>query len=964
MNLIKELQELLITESGIQPYVVGTVSPDTIGIIVLKHYRHHKQLSVELYKAGTTLDGRIKNPLTPINPLDAALTAGNAKELKFYSAVSRFQNNPTLARSPLDIESLKQIVRNPLEFRFYLHNPEFSDKVVAGSLVGITQGAIIRDIELTIRKVADQYQIIPSLKLKGASLALNTMRPQFDYFLVQDNQFHLLAKYNLVKLVKFFYQQTPLLTIPQHKFKEFQQQVLSRLETEVSIRYDSTVEEAETVEAGRFEGSIEPLIYLSDLENYVMINPVMRYGGIEIPVRSKKQLYLPDDEGKIRAFQRNDTEEDRLLALLLKQHPDFLEQLDYDLSYFYLGRQTFLDENWFLNAFAHWREAGIQVLGFNKLKGNKLNSHKASITIRVNSGLNWFNTDIQVRFGKKKATLKELQRAVKNRNKFVQLDDGTQGILPGEWLKKFEGYFKAAEIAGEELHTPRINFYVIRQLYKEDQLDAGLKEELETLDQKLQHPETFPKVLPPAELKATLRTYQIEGLNWLNVLDDLGFGGCLADDMGLGKTVQILAFILLQRQKVSKNCNLVVVPTSLIFNWQDEVRKFSPSLKILTLYGADRIRSMTQLEHYELVLTSYGTLLSDSNFLSRFSFNYIFLDESQQIKNIDSQRYQAVCSLKARNRIVITGTPLENNTLDLYAQLSFACPGLLGNRQEFRDLFSIPVDKFKSSRRASELQQKVAPFILRRTKKEVAPELPQKTELTLFCPMGEAQRKVYDVYEKELRDYILRMPDADWNRETIHVLRGMTRLRQICNSPLLLEDEQLFGDRSSKIETLLEQIGNKSPDHKILVFSQFVSMLDLIKKELEIRQIPFEYLTGSTKNREGVVHRFQNDPAVRVFLISLKAGGTGLNLTQADYVYLVDPWWNPAVENQAIDRLYRIGQEKHVMAIRLICPGTLEEKIQKLQETKRTLTDEVIKSGNSILEAIDKKSWLELLQPD
>jgi SNF2 family DNA or RNA helicase len=230
--------------------------------------------------------------------------------------------------------------------------------------------------------------------------------------------------------------------------------------------------------------------------------------------------------------------------------------------------------------------------------------------------------------------------------------------------------------------------------------------------------------------------------------------------------------------------------------------------------------------------------------------------------------------------------------------------------------------------------------------------------------MGEAQRKVYDVYEKELRDYILRMPDADWNRETIHVLRGMTRLRQICNSPLLLEDEQLFGDRSSKIETLLEQIGNKSPDHKILVFSQFVSMLDLIKKELEIRQIPFEYLTGSTKNREGVVHRFQNDPAVRVFLISLKAGGTGLNLTQADYVYLVDPWWNPAVENQAIDRLYRIGQEKHVMAIRLICPGTLEEKIQKLQETKRTLTDEVIKSGNSILEAIDKKSWLELLQPD
>jgi SNF2 family DNA or RNA helicase len=298
---------------------------------------------------------------------------------------------------------------------------------------------------------------------------------------------------------------------------------------------------------------------------------------------------------------------------------------------------------------------------------------------------------------------------------------------------------------------------------------------------------------------------------------------------------------------------------------------------------------------------------------------------------------------------------------DLYAQMSFACPGLLGNRQHFRDIYSIPIDKFKVSKRAKELQQKIAPFILRRTKKQVAAELPEKTEMMLYCPMETEQRKIYDVYEKEFREFISAETDDEIKKNSMHVLRGLTRLRQICNSPVLLEEEKLYADASSKIEALIEQIESKSPQHKILIFSQFVTMLDLIAKEIKARNIDFEYLTGSTKNREAVVNNFQNNPGIRVFLISLKAGGTGLNLTEADYVYLIDPWWNPAVENQAIDRSYRIGQNKNVVAVRLICPDTIEEKIVRLQETKKDLSDNLIKTDTSVLKAITKNDLLSLL---
>ncbi len=389
--------------------------------------------------------------------------------------------------------------------------------------------------------------------------------------------------------------------------------------------------------------------------------------------------------------------------------------------------------------------------------------------------------------------------------------------------------------------------------------------------------------------------------------------------------------------------------------------KFAPDIRILTIYGADRVKDITDFDHYEIILTSYGTLLSDVNFLKKYHFNYIILDESQAIKNPESQRYKAVRLLNARNRIVMTGTPVENNTFDLYGQLSFACPGLLGNKTQFRNHFSAPIDRFKDAERAAELQKRVNPFILRRTKQQVASELPEKTEMVIYCEMGEEQRRVYNAYELEFYIYLNTTSEGDIKRSQLHVLQGLTKLRQICDSPALLRDEKFYGNASAKIDTLVEQIESKATQHKILIFSQFVSMLDLIRPELESRGIGYEYLTGQSRDRAAKVENFQTNPDVRVFLISLKAGGTGLNLTEADYVYLIDPWWNPAVENQAIDRSHRIGQDKHVIAVRLICPDTIEEKIMELQETKKDLANDLIKTDSDILKSLTRDDLLRLV---
>jgi SNF2 family DNA or RNA helicase len=929
-------------------------------VVIIGQHKYYDNFQISLYEAPVTKDGKVKNPLTAVNPFDVIWESDEAGNLKFLSAIAKFQNSHREKKSETDIDALRSLVENPRNLDFYFHNISASENINAASIVPVAVSRSVMDIHVNVDEKGVFYEISGKLILNDKALDLEKIIVKYSYFVFIQDTLHLIENVDALRVISFFRQYHQKIVIHKSKFEEFRLNILSKLENRIKLTYSFLKPATATQrEENGYNSDPQKVIYLEDFGNYIMITPVMKYGQTEVPVFSKKQIYSIDTHGNPFTVLRDDDQEIRFTAALVRQHPDFEEQLG--KSFFYLPKNALLDENWFLETFAKWKDEDIEVMGFSNLTKKRLNVNKAQVTVHVSSGINWFDTTANVNFGKQRVSLKNLHKAVKNRSRYVALDDGTNGVLPDEWIEKFAAYFDAGEVVGETIQTAKINFAAIGEMYDAEVLTREAREQIDFLESRFANFNSIEPVSVPAGLEATLRDYQKEGLNWLNFLDDFGFGGCLADDMGLGKTLQIIAFILSQREKQAHNTNLIVVPTSLIFNWQAEVAKFAPSIKIMTVYGAGRVKAIHDFDRYEIILTSYGTLLSDIGFLKKYRFNYIFLDESQSIKNPDSQRYKAARLLLARNRIVLTGTPVENNTFDLYGQLSFACPGLLGNKTQFRNYYSVPIDRFQDYEKARELQRKINPFILRRTKKQVASELPEKTEMVLYCEMGEEQRKVYDAYELEFYTYLNTTSEVDIPRESLHVLQGLTKLRQICDSPALLNDDLYYGNASAKIDVLLDQIETKSPQHKILVFSQFVTMLDLIREELKTRGIAFEYLTGQTSEREARVENFQKNEEIRVFLISLKAGGTGLNLTQADYVYLVDPWWNPAVENQAIDRSYRIGQKKSVIAVRLICPGTIEEKIMDLQESKKDLADDLIKTDISILKSLTRNDLLGLI---
>jgi SNF2 family DNA or RNA helicase len=967
-NLVQVTKESLSAMSDdlmIQTASVKQTSTinDKAVCVVLRRHKHYRHLMIELYQSETTKEGKVKNPLTLLSPLDFIWKSDDPLHLKFFTGITKFQNVTGDKRSASDIAALKAIIKNPLGYDFYYHKEEISENINASSLVPVKTDIVSNDVCLIVTRKDQFYELAGSVSIHHTVYDLRDLTLVFTYFILAEGTLFLVDKLQVLNIIDLLRKGQGNMMIHASKFGEFRMQLLSKLEDKINVEY-TYIEPATRLqlEQSGFDAAPDRIVYLSDFGEHVMIIPVMRYGEVEVSIRTRKPVYAEDEHGNEFMVKRDKEAEIAFTALLIKQHPYFKEQLEEnDLYYYYLHKKHFLEEQWFLNTFEELREQGVTIYGFNEIEGNKLNPDKITVHIKVLSGINWFNANLQVRFGRKKATLKQVQKALRNKSKYVTLDDGSQGILPLEWIEKFANYFNSGEIVDDEtIHIPKVNFSDVVGFYDDDMLDDGVKTEIKDYREKLSEFNSIREAEVPHELHATLRPYQREGLNWLNFLDDFNFGGCLADDMGLGKSIQIIAFILSQRKKVSHNTNLLVVPTTLIFNWEVEVKKFAPSVKILTIYGSDRIKDSTNFDAYEIILTSYGTLLYDINFLKAYTFNYIFLDESHHIKNPETQRYQTVRLLKSRNKIVITGTPLENNTFDLYGQLSFACPGLLGNKRYFRDIYSIPIDKFKNSKRARELQAKIKPFILRRTKQQVASDLPEKTEMVLYCEMKDDQRRIYDAHEKEFRDYISATTGEELSKNSMNVLRGLTKLRQICDSPALLDVANMPIDASSKIDMLMEQIEGKSDQHKILIFSQFVSMLDLLKIELEKRHILFSYLTGSTRNRSSVVNEFQDNPDVKVFLISLKAGGTGLNLTEADYVYLVDPWWNPAVENQAIDRVHRIGQTKKIVAVRLICPGTVEEKIMKMQESKRELVRDLINTDSSFLTSLSKADLLDL----
>ena len=687
--------------------------------------------------------------------------------------------------------------------------------------------------------------------------------------------------------------------------------------------------------------SFEKHVYLSDVEGeYIVFQPLVKYGELSVSPCSKEKVWA-DEEG-LDYITRNDQEEKEFLSWMQSLHPTFKNRTEY----FYIAPEEALNDMWLMETIDKLKNEGVTVFGMNTLKNIRYNLNKPTFQTSVSSGTDWFDLKIDIQFGDQKVDLKSLQKAILNKTNYVELKDGTLGILPEKWIEKYKKYFQLGQLKKDAIEISNFQFNIIDELYEELTNAPQFLEELYEKKKRLSNLSELKPVPKPRNLKATLRPYQQEGLNWMVFLHENKLGGCLADDMGLGKTLQTIAFLQHLKNNTptkDKIPHLVIAPTSLMFNWQAEIEKFAPKLNTLVYIGANRSELQDEIPKSDIVLTTYGSVVNDIHFHQKQHYDYVILDESQAIKNPQSQRFKAVRLLKCNNRLALTGTPIENNTFDLYSQFNFINPGIFGSVKHFRSNFSDAIDKEQDQEVSQLLARMINPFILRRTKTQVATELPSKTEAVIYCEMGEEQRNVYNEFKKHFRQKLMEQIEQEGvNKSQMYILQGLTKLRQICNSTALADQERDYGNFSVKLDELVRHLKEKVNNHKVLVFSQFVGMLQLVKARLVEEGITFEYLDGQTRNREEKVTNFQTNDEIRVFLISLKAGGTGLNLTEADYVYLIDPWWNPAVENQAIDRCYRIGQDKKVMAYRMICKDTIEEKIVQLQDKKKTVAAEVI----------------------
>ena len=651
-----------------------------------------------------------------------------------------------------------------------------------------------------------------------------------------------------------------------------------------------------------------------------------------------------------------------------------IKSIDIDKQPDFITRQAHLFVDWMNQNVETNLQNGIQLS--TQYSERDYYVGKMEINLDLTDKIDWFDIKVMVRFNTFEMPFVSLKSNILAGNREFILPDGSIALIPEEWMSRYQDLLKFAIRRGDRLelkkyHYPLLEYAnLIPANFKDNKFGFAINGEYDL----------------PHQLTANLRPYQKSGYNWMMQLNKNGMGGCLADDMGIGKTLQALALLtqvhlneainqidqkghafintvpcggqldIFSNTAVgelnirSRKCSLIIMPLSLIHNWLHEIGRFSPQLRAFVHAGANRTSNTAIFGNFDLILTTYGTIRNDVEFLSSYHFKYIILDESQIIKNASSKIFSAIKRLRSDNRLVLTGTPVENSLVDLWSQFSFLNPGLLGGLKYFREQYVLPIEKRGDTKKVEKLKTVIAPFILRRTKDDVAKELPPLTEKIHYCEMTPEQEQFYEKKKSEVRNAIfqgIERMGADKSR--ILVLTGLMRLRLIANHPMLFDREYTFGsgkylEITRNIEKLI------SENHKVLVFSQFVKHLNLFSDFFKDKDISFSMLTGSTneKERKRIIAEFQNDDRRKLFLISLKAGGVGLNLTGADYVFMLDPWWNPAVEDQAINRAHRIGQDKKVFVYKFITRNTVEEKILTLQQKKSNLAGLFLRRGAAL----------------
>ncbi len=587
----------------------------------------------------------------------------------------------------------------------------------------------------------------------------------------------------------------------------------------------------------------------------------------------------------------------------------------------------------------------------------------SSINVSIEEGRDWFDIYANVRFGEFEIPFLKLRTLILNKKHEFTLPNGEIAVIPDAWFTKYSELFGFLEHpdgidSDGRLVLQKHHLALVQELERDNLATTIISRKLERL-RNFEEIEQFPL---PERFIGNLRPYQQAGYDWMNFLRQYRFGGCLADDMGLGKTVMTLAMLQGQKEAGATEPSLLVMPTSLLYNWELEAKKFTPDLRVMIYTGTYRDKNTALFNEYDLILTSYGIVRIDIDLLSNYRFNYVILDESQAIKNPSSHITKAVTQLNTAYRLILTGTPLENSTMDLWSQMSFINPGLLGSQSFFRNEFQIPIEKRHEEGKIAKLYSLIKPFMLRRNKSQVATDLPDKVESVLYCDMTPDQSAQYEEAKSYYRNLILeRIEEEGIAKSQMIVLQGLTKLRQIANHPRMVNAD--YEGDSGKLDDMLMRLESAmTENHKVLVFSQFIKHLSVVRQYLKEHDIKYAYLDGSTIDRKSQVELFQTDESVKLFLISLKAGGLGHNLTAADYVFILDPWWNPAIEAQAIDRAHRIGQKKTVFTYKFIAKNTVEEKILSLQRAKQQLAGSLITTEDNFMKSLTKEDIMVLLE--
>ena len=574
------------------------------------------------------------------------------------------------------------------------------------------------------------------------------------------------------------------------------------------------------------------------------------------------------------------------------------------------------------------------IIGTDRLRKYNIKAVRPKLSGKFSYNLDYFEGEVEVEIEGEKFSIQQLLNNYK-KDEYIILSDGTNALINREYIEKLQRVFKEED--GNKIKVSFFDMPIVQDMIDEKAFEndfLGNKDFFEGINELPKEEVEYPK------LNATLRDYQKYGYKWLKYLTDNNLGACLADDMGLGKTLQAIA-LLSNLHEEKKKKSMVIMPKSLIYNWENEIKKFSPKLKVGVYYGINR--DFSSLKKVDVILTTYGTIRNDIENLLEHKFDLLILDESQNIKNINSQTTKAVLLLNAKKRVALSGTPIENNLLELYSLFRFLNPEMFGSVQRFTNSYILPIQKYSDTSTIEELKKKIYPFLLRRVKKEVLEDLPDKIEKLVYVDMNDEHRRFYEERRKYYYSLLEKNTSSQGNFDKFFVLQAINELRHIVSSPELETKKIISSKKEVLIENVIEAIEN---NHKVLVFVNYLSSIESICDSLKENKIKYLKMTGQTKDRQNLVDKFQNDSRYKVFVMTLKTGGVGLNLVSADTIFIYDPWWNTTVENQAIDRAYRLGQDKTVFAYKMIMRNTIEEKILKLQEIKNKLLDDLISEDN------------------